>query len=119
MPGTTTRHAIQYPVAADTVASFPAVQQAAAERTDLRMPIMAGGAFSGTTDVNGDMIVAHGLGSIPTAAQVCGAGNSIPANSFPVVRTMDSTSIVVRWLRTDMITPLASNPVSGQWMAFR
>lgn len=119
MPGSTTRHAIGYPLAADTLASFPATQQAAAERTDLRMPIMAGGAFSGTTDVNGDMIVAHGLGSIPTAAQVCGAGTAIPANSFPIVRTTDSTSIVIRWLRTDAAGVLASNPVSGQWMAFR
>lgn len=119
MPGTTSRHAIQYPVAADTVASFPAVQQAAAERTDLRMPIMGGGAFSGTTDVNGDQIIAHGLGSIPTAAQVCGAGTSLPANSFPTIRTMDSTSIVVRWLRTDSAGVLASNPVQGQWLAFR
>ena len=76
------------------------------------------GFFAGSTDINGDIGIFHGLGATPVSVQITGGvGGVIPALRTYAIREVTTGQFVVRVYRQGDGSALSSNPVDFYWTA--
>lgn len=79
-----------------------------------------GGFFAGSTDAVGVVIIPHGLGATPRGVSVITAttsNTSVDHIADPIIQGVNGAAIIVRVLRRDTNSPLATNPVAMYWTA--
>jgi len=90
-----------------------------------RPTVPAGGTFSGSTDVNGAMTVAHGLGYTPTKVTgiIVGSGStpgtpdSVASLAGIILHATDGTYLTFRIVRQDTHVWFATQPLVVNWTA--
>jgi hypothetical protein len=114
-------------VAFTAVPSGPATDPASANQYARKQYVdttvaqrVKGGVSSVATDVNGDVVVTHGLGATPVGVAVTTNSSSTVAQRQilqPVVTARTATTFTVRCYRSDTGAVLASQAVGFDWVA--